>query len=83
MSVKEPQFKKGQLLVVKAPPYYKKEYFYEIVSAGDKQIRATLFRSPRVKKNWSVDELKLLIEHGVIRMAREGEPPSTVAHEDS
>lgn len=32
------RFKKGQKLWVKAPPYYEKEYLYEIISAGDKQI---------------------------------------------
>ncbi|HEY9775272.1 MAG TPA: hypothetical protein V6C81_16015 [Planktothrix sp.] len=71
----QPMFKKGQLLIVKAPPFYNKEYFYEIVSAGGKQIRATLYHSPKVKKSWTVDELKLLIEHGVIRIAKDGEQP--------
>ena len=68
--------KKGQLLVVKAPPYYKTEYFYEITGAGEKQVRATLYHSPKVKKSWSVEELKLLIEMGVVRFAKEGEQPS-------
>lgn len=69
--------KKGQLLVVKTPPYYKKEYFYEITGAGDKQIRAMLLHSPKVKKSWTVEELRLSIEMGVIRFAEEGEQPPT------
>jgi hypothetical protein len=73
---KDETFKKGQLLVVKTPPYYKKEYFYEVLSAGGKQVRASLYHSPKVKKSWSIEELKLLIEHGVIRLARDGEQPS-------
>jgi hypothetical protein len=68
--------KKGQLLLVKAPPYYEKEYFYEITGAGDKQIRAALYHSPKVKKSWSVEEFKLLQEMGVIRLAKEGERPT-------
>ncbi len=68
--------KKGQLLLVKAPPYYEKEYFYEITGAGDKQIRATLYHSPKVKKSWSVEEFKLLIEMGVVRLAKDGERPA-------
>lgn len=75
MSEPQPELKKGQLLVVKTPPYYKKEYFYEVISAGDKQIRASLFHSPKVKKTWTVEELKLLIEMGVIRFAADGETP--------
>lgn len=68
--------KKGQLLLVKAPPYYEKEYFYEITGAGDKQIRASLYHSPKVKKTWSVEEFKLLIEMGVVRLAKDGERPA-------
>lgn len=73
--MKEQRFQKGQLLVVKVPPYYEKEYFYQITSAGEKLVRADLFHSPKVKKNWSVEELEMLIEHGIIRLAREGEEP--------
>ncbi|HEY9788380.1 MAG TPA: hypothetical protein V6D17_23525 [Candidatus Obscuribacterales bacterium] len=69
------EFKKGQLLKVKTPPYYEKEYFYEITSAGDKLIRASLYHSPKVRKSWSRHELELLIEMGVVRLAREGETP--------
>ncbi len=60
---------KGQKLFVKAPPYYEKEYLYEVVSAGDKQIRANLYKSPTVKKSWSKEEFFLLIEMGVVRLA--------------
>jgi hypothetical protein len=69
--------KKGQLLLVKAPPYYEKEYFYEVSGAGDKQIRASLYHSPKVKKSWTVEEFKLLVEMGIIRLAKEDEHPST------
>jgi hypothetical protein len=67
--------KKGQLLVVKAPPYYKTEYFYEITAAGEKQIRASLYHSPKVKKSWTHEQLNLLMEMGVIRFPKEGELP--------
>ncbi|MBX9880055.1 MAG: hypothetical protein K2Y22_16475 [Candidatus Obscuribacterales bacterium] len=60
---------KGQKVFVKAPPYYEKEYLYEIVSAGEKQIRANLYKSPTVKKIWSREEFLLLIEMGVVRPA--------------
>lgn len=60
---------KGQKLFVKAPPYYEKEYLYEVTSAGDKQIRASLYKSPTVKKSWSREELILLIEMGIVRPA--------------
>ena len=66
---------KGSYLVVKTPPYYRDEYFYEVVSAGDKIIRARLHHSPKVKKSWGVDELNLLIEMGVIRLASAAEQP--------
>ncbi len=69
--------KKGQLLLVKAPPYYEKEYFYEVTGAGDKQIRASLYHSPKVKKAWSVEEFKLLLEMGMVRLARDNERPPT------
>lgn len=72
-------FKKGQLLVVKAPPYYTKEYFYEVTSAGDKLIRATLYHSPKVKKSWSPQELTILMEMGVVRLPEDGETPSETA----
>lgn len=65
----DPAIKKGQLLGVKAPPYYNKEYIYSVTSAGDKLIRADLYGSPKVKKSWSREELELLIEMGVVRLA--------------
>lgn len=60
--------KKGDQLAVKAPPYYKDEYVYEVTSAGDKLVRANLAHSPTVKKSWSTQELQLLIQMGVIRL---------------
>jgi hypothetical protein len=71
------ELKKGQLLLVKAPPYYEKEYFYEVTGAGEKQIRAALYHSPKVKKVWSVEEFKLLIEMGVVRLAKDDERPKS------
>lgn len=72
--------RKGQLLIVKTPPYHRKEYFYEVTSAGEKQVRAALYHSPRVRKSWTREELALLIEMGIIRLAAEGEtpPPATI-----
>jgi hypothetical protein len=58
---------KGELILVKAPPYYEKEYIYEVVSAGEKQIRANLHHSPKVKKSWSLEEFRLLQEMGIVR----------------
>ncbi|HEY9713619.1 MAG TPA: hypothetical protein V6C72_09120 [Chroococcales cyanobacterium] len=69
--------KKGQLLVVKAPPYYDKTYFYEVLSSGGKQIRAALYHSPKVKKSWTADQLKLLLEMGIVRLASEDERPGS------
>ena len=66
---------KGRLILVKAPPYYEKEYFYEITGAGEKQIRATLYHSPKVRKSWTSEEFDLLIEMGIIRLAKDGEHP--------
>ena len=66
---------KGKLLLVKAPPYYDKEYFYEVTSAGEKLVRASLYHSPKVKKSWSLEELKLLMEMGIVRLAKDGETP--------
>jgi hypothetical protein len=66
---------KGTLLVVKSPPYYKDEYFYEVTSAGDKVVKATLWRSPKVKKTWNATEFQLLIKMGVVRIAEQGEVP--------
>lgn len=67
------KLKKGQLLVVKAPPLYNKEYLYEISSAGDKLLRANLYHSPRVKKQWSLADLALLFDSGMIRLATDAD----------
>ncbi len=66
---------KGQFLGVKAPPYFAKEYVYQVTSAGQKLVRADLYGSPSVSKSWTAQELKLLIEMGVVRLM----PPSEVA----
>lgn len=66
---------KGTLLIVKSPPYYKDEYFYEVTSAGDKVIKANLWRSPKVRKSWNATEFQLLIKMGLVRLAQEGELP--------
>lgn len=75
--------KKGQLLLVKAPPYYEKEYFYEVTACGDKQIRATLYHSPKVKKVWTIEEYKVLTENGIVRLAKDHERPSVTGSVDS
>ena len=64
-----PEIKKGQLLKVKAPPYFEKEYVYEVTGAGDKMIRASLHNSPRVKKNWTKEELAILFDMGIVSLA--------------
>lgn len=61
-------FVKGQLLGVKAPPLFEKEYIYEITGAGDKVIRASLRHSPKVKKQWTHEQFALLLEHGIVRL---------------
>jgi hypothetical protein len=61
--------KKGQILIVKVPPFFDQEYFYEVMGAGGKVIRASLYHSPRVKKHWTMEEYALLTEHGMIRIA--------------
>lgn len=65
--------KKGQLLVVKVPPFYDREYIYEVTGAGGKLVRAALYRSPKVKKQWSFEDLELLFENGMIRFADESD----------
>jgi hypothetical protein len=74
--------KKGQLILVKAPPYYEKEYFYEVTGAGEKSIRASLYHSPKVKKTWSLEEFRLLMEMKMVRLARDNEAPPSVATSD-
>lgn len=73
---KEPKIKidrerlqKGQLLVVRTPPFFDKEYLYEITSAGDKLVRVNLLHSPTVKKQWTLDELDLLYKNKMVRFA--------------
>lgn len=61
--------KKGQLILVKAPPLFEKEYVYEITGAGEKMIRANLHHSPKVKKQWTPEEFDILIKHGIIRFS--------------
>lgn len=65
--------KKGQFLGVKAPPYYTREYFYEVTSAGDRVVRARLYGSPKVRKSWSAQEFAMLMEMGVVRLADKSE----------
>lgn len=62
------QLKKGQLLAFKSPPFFDKEYVYEVTAAGDRLIRASLHHSPRVKKQWTPEEFAMLMEHRMIRL---------------
>jgi predicted nucleic acid-binding Zn ribbon protein len=78
---KEP-IKKGQILIVKVPPYYEKEYYYQVTMAGDKLIRADLYHSPKVKKNWTKQDLATLMEHGIVRLAMDHERPQGSAEVD-
>jgi hypothetical protein len=64
-----PELEKGSLLVLKVPPYFSKEYLYEVVSAGDKLIRATLYHSPTVRKQWTHEELLALFNNQIVRIA--------------
>lgn len=75
--------KKGQLLAVKAPPLFEREYVYEVTAAGDKQIRADLRHSPKVKKHWTPEEFALLQEHGIIRLIDAQEIVAEVAFPES
>ncbi len=56
----------GQVIIVKTPPYYKKQYEYIITAAGEKKILANLKGSPKVKKQWSKVEFDLLVQHKII-----------------
>jgi len=62
-------------LKVKAPPYFEIEYVYEVTGAGDKMIRANLHHSPRVKKNWTKEELEILFEMGIVALMPDAEAP--------
>ena len=44
-----------------------------MTSAGDKLIRASLFRSPTVKKSWTKEVLQAQFEHGIVRLATEAD----------
>lgn len=66
-------YSKGQFIAVKSPPYYEKEYIYQISAAGEKQIKAELYKSPKVRKSWSVKEFSILIKMDVIRLLDEKE----------
>jgi hypothetical protein len=66
-----PEMKKGTVLVLKVPPYYSKEYLYEVTSAGDKLIRASLYHSPTVKKQWTHAELQALFNNKIVRLAQD------------
>lgn len=75
------KLQKGQILVVRTPPFFDKEYLYEIASAGDKLIRVNLLHSPTVKKQWTLNELDLLYKNKMVRFADESDqekltPPS-------
>jgi hypothetical protein len=72
------QVRKGQLLLVKTPPYFEKEYFYEVISAGEKLIRASLYHSPKVKRSWTIDQFAASMDMGIIRLAKDGEAPPAV-----
>lgn len=62
---------KGTLLVVKVPPFYDREYLYEVSGAGGKLLRASLYHSPKVKKQWTFADLSILFANGMIRFASE------------
>lgn len=65
------EVKRGQLLRVKAPPLFEKEYLYVVTGAGGKMIRADLRNSPKVKKQWTQEEFDLSIKHGIVRLVDE------------
>ncbi len=73
ISVDPEKLKKGQLLLVKVPPFYDKEYAYEISGAGGKIVRANLHHSPTVKKQWTYDDIELLFGNGMMRFADSAE----------
>ena len=73
--------KKGQILVVKVPPFFDHEYFYEVIAAGGKMIRVSLHKSARVKKHWTLEEYALLVEHGMVRPANQADLQKLAAQE--
>lgn len=64
---------KGDTLIVKTPPYFEKEYTYEVTSAGDKQVKASLKGSDKVKKVWGRTEFALLVDMGIIQLVTPAE----------
>ncbi len=66
-----PELKKGMLLILKVPPYFTKTYMYEVISAGDKLVRASLYHSPTVRKSWSIEELQAMFNNDILRIADE------------
>lgn len=62
------EIKRGQLIKVKAPPLFEKEYLYVVTGAGGKIIRADLQNSPKVKKQWTQEEFELSIKHGIVKL---------------
>jgi hypothetical protein len=68
-----PELKRGSLLVIKTPPFFNKEYLYEITSAGDKLIRASLYHSPTVRRSWTKEALQVHFEHGIVRTANDAD----------
>ena len=67
------KLKKGQLIVVKVAPFFDKEYLYEISGAGGSMVRATLYHSPTVKKQWSIGDLQVYFANGIIRFAKDAD----------
>jgi hypothetical protein len=67
----EIDLKKGQILVVKAPPLFEREYLYQVAASGNKVVRAHLYHCEKVKKHWSPEDFALLWEHGIVRLANE------------
>lgn len=76
-----PEMKKGTLLVLKVPPFFNKSYLYEVTGAGDKMIRASLYHSPTVKKNWSKEELAAMFTHEIARLATDDDVRELVGDE--
>lgn len=68
MRIDPGEWKKGRRFLYKAPPFFDKEYVYVVTACGEKTIRADLEHSPTVKKNWTLKEFALLIEHEVVTL---------------
>ena len=74
------KLQKGQILVVRTPPFFDKEYLYEIASAGDKLVRVNLLHSLTVKKQWTLTELDLLYKNKMVRFADETDQAKLAPH---